>query len=703
MEDSGTCWVVEGGGGCRSESTVVCPDTGGGSSEEDSGGTLVAEGGGGGSDCSTVPVGGGWGLLLALLVLARRRGPVLLALLLCAPAWAVDAQHLQGADGGRFATLTEPWRSPPWSLRAAVTASYAQRVVVLRSGARSEVLLDSLLTTEVGASVGLGEMARLGVSMPYHGPFTYDGQPSPVLRGDTALWATVHLSPPEQAAQRTWTVAVDVPSAAQSVLLGDGGAVRGTLAGARPLGEQVQLATQLGIRLQQPTELPGVTWGRRVEGGMGADWLPRESLGLTTELFASAPIGEGTSSGRGAWPVELLVGARRRAGSNTWVRVNAGVGLTAGIGAPAWRLGLSVYGDDVGSSDRDEDGIVDLRDRCPDDPEDLDQFRDQDGCPEPDNDLDGILDANDACPLAPEVYNDHEDEDGCPDAVARLRLTLHSADPMLESATLTVNGVALTVIPGEPVELRMPVGWVDLFAEAPGHRAYRHELPLMRDKEADIVLEPLVWGALSLTVTDPGGRHLDARLSSGAPVPRGPLRLPVGEQTLTVVAEGYQPGSVTVTIPSEGTAAATVVLQPGGPWLDDTRLRIADPISFELDSAELTASAKATLRELAAWLQVHPEVRLLRVEGLADAIGTPAYNHGLSVARAQSVAAALVAGGVARSRLEPIGSGEAHAAPGLPRDDDRSVRFLVIVWDADVGERPDGVEASALSPAGSPP
>ena len=66
-------------------------------------------------------------------------------------------------------------------------------------------------------------------------------------------------------------------------------------------------------------------------------------------------------------------------------------------------------------SDRDGDGIADAFDKCPDDPEDKDGFEDADGCPDPDNDKDGILDAKDRCPNDPETYNGYQDEDGCPD------------------------------------------------------------------------------------------------------------------------------------------------------------------------------------------------------------------------------------------------------------------------------------------------
>jgi outer membrane protein OmpA-like peptidoglycan-associated protein len=66
-------------------------------------------------------------------------------------------------------------------------------------------------------------------------------------------------------------------------------------------------------------------------------------------------------------------------------------------------------------ADSDGDGIPDVQDRCPTEPEDKDGFEDQDGCPDPDNDKDGILDVNDKCPNEAEDADGFEDEDGCPD------------------------------------------------------------------------------------------------------------------------------------------------------------------------------------------------------------------------------------------------------------------------------------------------
>lgn len=65
--------------------------------------------------------------------------------------------------------------------------------------------------------------------------------------------------------------------------------------------------------------------------------------------------------------------------------------------------------------DRDGDGCLDNVDKCPDEPEDVDGFEDDNCCPDPDNDQDGILDPSDLCPNEAEDKDGHQDTDGCPD------------------------------------------------------------------------------------------------------------------------------------------------------------------------------------------------------------------------------------------------------------------------------------------------
>lgn len=65
--------------------------------------------------------------------------------------------------------------------------------------------------------------------------------------------------------------------------------------------------------------------------------------------------------------------------------------------------------------DDDKDGIKNNVDRCPKEPEDIDGYEDNDGCPDPDNDKDGIIDSKDKCRNVAEDIDGFNDEDGCPD------------------------------------------------------------------------------------------------------------------------------------------------------------------------------------------------------------------------------------------------------------------------------------------------
>lgn len=79
-----------------------------------------------------------------------------------------------------------------------------------------------------------------------------------------------------------------------------------------------------------------------------------------------------------------------------------------GDGCPDGPSGSPFGGIDRVLADRDADGLLDSVDRCPSAPEDVDGFEDDDGCPDSDNDGDGIPDVADACVDVPGTGN------GCP-------------------------------------------------------------------------------------------------------------------------------------------------------------------------------------------------------------------------------------------------------------------------------------------------
>lgn len=127
-------------------------------------------------------------------------------------------------------------------------------------------------------------------------------------------------------------------------------------------------------------------------------------------------------------PLELTVGARTTLGEHWQVQLALSKGLGApGYGRELFRITLGLGWVHHALADRDGDGIPDVNDGCPDDPEDKDGYQDEDGCPEPggeDRDHDGVPDQLDVCPDVPGTMQNgcpepvlDRDGDGVPDAV----------------------------------------------------------------------------------------------------------------------------------------------------------------------------------------------------------------------------------------------------------------------------------------------
>ena len=86
-----------------------------------------------------------------------------------------------------------------------------------------------------------------------------------------------------------------------------------------------------------------------------------------------------------------------------------GVKATAGVTAAK-----TTFETPSNNLDQDGDGVPDPQDSCPKAPEDLDDFDDDDGCPDPDNDADGVPDEEDRCPLEAGVRSPETSRNGCP-------------------------------------------------------------------------------------------------------------------------------------------------------------------------------------------------------------------------------------------------------------------------------------------------
>ena len=225
---------------------------------------------------------------------------------------------------------------------------------------------------------------------------------------------------------------VRLPTGDKNSFLGDLGPVFAPrLTAERTLGP-VRLGANLGYRLRsKPGQYFNLYVGQELTFGAAAslelpkpDRLPmlRGLVELTGATSTSAPFSLDRSEVLKT-PLELLVGARSRFTDHLGAELSFATGLTGRTGSGYGReLFRVIFGlrYDFSAADRDNDGVPDAEDKCPDVPEDRDGFEDSDGCPDPDNDKDGLPDVEDRCPnqAGPREYGGCPDTDGdeIPDA-----------------------------------------------------------------------------------------------------------------------------------------------------------------------------------------------------------------------------------------------------------------------------------------------
>jgi outer membrane protein OmpA-like peptidoglycan-associated protein len=102
-------------------------------------------------------------------------------------------------------------------------------------------------------------------------------------------------------------------------------------------------------------------------------------------------------------------------------------------------------------------------------------------------------------------------------------------------------------------------------------------------------------------------------------------------------------------------------------------------VLFEFGRADIKPGARNALSKLAAYLQQHPERRVL-IEGFTDSVGSPAANLALSQRRAEAVATAMAQLGVAPERIATRGYGEGYPIANNGTDTNRALNRRVEVY-----------------------
>jgi outer membrane protein OmpA-like peptidoglycan-associated protein len=449
-----------------------------------------------------------------------------------------------------------------------------------------------------------------------------------------------------------------IPTGSQRSLIGEGDFTATPMLafeaanGAIRTGEYLARgAMNVGVRIKPPDTFRDVTFGSEFvfRGAMSA--RPIHELEIGTDLQGSV-AGFRTAQ----VPLEILPWMRLHGAGIASFTAGAGFGLNPGLGSPDWRVfgGATIAPKfDPLSLDRDKDGIPNRYDQCINQPEDIDNWQDEDGCPDPDNDGDGILDTVDSCRDKPEDFDGFEDVDGCPDLD-------NDGDGIMDAQDQCRD------IKEDPDGFQDLDGCPDDDNDGDGIPDLRDACPNAAENFNGVQDEdgcPEDWSD-----ADGDGIH-DANDNC----PNSPEDLDNFEDedgcpdfdndgdgiVDTVDQCPFDPETKNNYLDEDGcpdTAPERVVV-------GKEKITITEKIFFQYNRAVIQKVSFELLDEIARVINDTPRVKRIQVEGHTDADGSDTYNLKLSQSRAEAVVEYLVKAGVDGSRLVAKGFGE-----GLPID-----------------------------------
>jgi outer membrane protein OmpA-like peptidoglycan-associated protein len=306
-----------------------------------------------------------------------------------------------------------------------------------------------------------------------------------------------------------------------------------------------------------------------------------------------------------------------------------------------------------------------------------------------DADADGLEDEVDACREEPEDRDQYRDDDGCPDPSVAVRVRVVDAEgAALPGATATLAGEGGRGDGTGEVSAHMHPGTYRVSASAAGYRSLERDETVPVGASHDIVVQlEAILGTLRVRVVDEAGQPLEATISVGdsALEPTaggvGESQLRPGTYPVVVRAEGFAPARLSLDVPADGTVEGVATLHPVQTKITREKIDIAGKIYFDVNAATIKPESFPLLDEVASALLDHPEITRVRIEGHTDNRGPDASNLQLSDRRAASVRQYLLDRGVAADRLESAGYGETR--PVDPRnnaaawDKNRRVEFMI--------------------------
>jgi len=399
-------------------------------------GTYTGGGCSGGPSWFAVLLFGGLLRRKTLLAMATTFG--LMAAVTASPEVHAEGMDVHGyqllgvtGDPWGYSRLAYPDGGLDGDLDVALVADHAVRPLVEVLPEGDQVIIRQLTTTNLAVSWSAWSRARVEFVAPIH-PIGVSAAGAFWGLGDWRLGAVIPVVrghgwvPSIAFAPSVW-----LPVGMESRFVGNPGISAGGVVSLAGEYGRVGWIANLGARVGRMEPERNLEAGSGPLMGIGAHYAVTDAVTVNAVLTSQG------SSGWDQWPLEAMTSARVRLRGGVWATAGVGFGLNDDVGASAFRaeagVGWSRRAPDLEvfavnepliievepevdpNADRDGDGIVDLEDECPDQPETFDTFDDEDGCPELDGDRDGVPFERDLCPEEP-IYEEQDPRysDGCP-------------------------------------------------------------------------------------------------------------------------------------------------------------------------------------------------------------------------------------------------------------------------------------------------
>jgi outer membrane protein OmpA-like peptidoglycan-associated protein len=470
------------------------------------------------------------------------------------------------------------------------------------------------------------------------------------------------------------TAYLDTPTGFDQEFLGESAVAGGLVAAASGEVGKLTLSADLGLQFNPAISLGNLSGADDVLLGGAANVLVADNTGIGLEARLSAPMAANPNPGSST-PAEAMVTARHRTDSGGFFSAGLGTALSGGAGAANWRLLVGGGFGVIDSTPKDTDG-------------------------------DGIVDKIDACVADPETMNGYKDEDGCPDQLGTMAVHAEYQGKRVPGAALEVNDgvnptvsktvgsedLEITAVPGTGFTASASSGacLAGKAAKSAGEGRTELAVPLEAVREAAVSLDVVtdagkpVPNASIAWATEPTACVPEAPATVG---PSGHLDqvLGVGSHSWRVSADGYAVVQDTLVLAKGETKPLRVVLKPTRVKITHESIQILDMVQFETAKATIKPESFGLLDEVAATILAHPEMAKIEVGGHTDSQGSDASNLTLSQNRANAVRDYLVKKGVAAARLTAVGYGElkpiATNKTANGRAENRRVEFKILASD----------------------